>query len=165
MAFPEIDDRSDQLEQSNVAAQNYAPNKPNEVGGKVRRIQFTSDPTGWGTGNVNLIGVIPKGARLYPGRLWSPDQGTALIITIGAAAADGSGFLDEANTIADDDNFLTQSVIDLGTAQENTPINAALEDGGLLFEAGRELEISFVVQTVTALTPGDIEGYLEYVVD
>jgi len=167
MAFPTIDERSTELAASNSANQNYAPNTPAEVGGKVRRVNFTLDTTSMAADYVYLLGIIPAGAKLAPGHLWHPDVGTTCTVAFGLSATDGGGYIDaDGDTVADAEAYLTAAAVDLaGSAGSNVGFNHLQADSGFQYTIGRECYLTMTGVTAATVGAHTVEGYIEYVLD
>lgn len=162
-----IDLYSDQLTQSN--APNYAPNKANEKGGKLRRDYFTYTFASEAA-LVNIaVTKIPAGARLYGGFIATDDLGTDVDLAVGLVGADGNGFIDDTvgATVADTAAFLTTAANINTDAVGSTAYGAVITDN-FGYETAKEV---FLAITPTdggsySLTSGRVlRGYIDYVVE
>ena len=68
--------------------------------------------------NIKLA-LIPKGARILGGYATFEAMGTNMVADLGLMGADGSGFIDAAGSVADDDDFFTTAQIDTSAAGES----------------------------------------------
>ena len=146
----------------------HAPLKPNELHGRVRiafgQFQADRDATGAVIAQNDTVRfvTIPKGARLVGGFLKHGAFGASVTLDIGLKAADGSGYLDAAGTVADDPDALATNVL-LGAAPGTKSVFA--ETPYLFYETEKELEVTLLFEGANPADNVEISGYLEYVVD
>jgi len=81
---------------------------------------------------VGLI-KIPRDCRVLPSLLAHTAFGTGVTAEIGVAAQDGSGFIDKAGTIADDDDFFATGV-DVSAAGNELFADTVAGNLGYIFE-------------------------------
>ena len=106
--------------------------------------------------------LIPKGARVLASTLLLASVGTAADLEIGIAGADGSGYIDAANSVADDpDYFLASVVIEAATTQSFGQL------GGKNAHALMEKDVLLTLKLLTAAVPSGAVFTLDlqYVVD
>lgn len=109
-----IDTYSTQLTGVVAAEKNFL--KQDELGGRIRCAYFQYVASG-AQAALQVLGftVLPKGARYLGGKIYSDGAVATADLDVGLMAADGSGFIDEANSVADDEDLLGDA-IDIATA-------------------------------------------------
>jgi hypothetical protein len=112
----------------------------------------------------DIVGMmlIPKGARVLASRLLLASVGTAADIEIGVAGADGSGYLNAANTTADDpDFFLASAEIQAAATQDFGRLGD--KNGNYLFDK----DVILTIKLLTGAVPSGAVFTMDvqYVVD
>ncbi len=163
--MPTYDYQSVEIAASDSAAQNYAPSKANQTYGRVRRSMFTYAFLATESANDLVhLAKIPIGARMWGGVIASPDLGTTFTIDIGLAGADGSGYIDADNSVADDPNFFTTAALDPGAGAGAFDFGKlAVDNPGYETEKATDLYLKIV--TTGTPSAGTITGYVDYTVD
>lgn len=163
MAAITADYYSDEL--TSVRAEGNAKLKPNELQGRVRmaRFSFTTDDTlGLVDGENVFACVLPKGARVLGGVIKGEAMGGTADIDIGLAGADGNGYIDDDNSVADDDDlFLAGGDVD--AAFNLTFADTIARNYG--YELAKECYLVVTAETGNWTTDKDVVGHVEYVVD
>lgn len=151
----------------------HLPLKSTEQDGRVRVAWWnfnTTDDLNGGTlaeGNsIKLVKLI-KGSRFLRGRCMFEAMGIDQTADFGLFACDGSGYIDAAESVADDPNFFTTAAIavaaageaDFGVLQEDNP--------GYLLE--KDCWVTVTLGDITSSDPWaadkDLNGYVEFVTD
>lgn len=154
-----IDSYSTELAQ--VAPPNYAPLKANQQHGRLRIAVFTKQFATEAIGEDVALCKLPKGARILGGAISVSATTGSATLSVGLKGADNSGFIDSANTVADDVDSL------LGAAAITTTPKVALANSQALF-LGYETEKEVIVTLTTAadaMANQLVKGYVEYAVD
>lgn len=148
-------------------AEGHAPLKPNELHGRKRIAfgQFQADRDAAAAviaqnDSVRFV-TIPKGARLVGGLVKHGAFGSSVTLDIGLKAADGSGYLDAAGTVADDPDAIATN-LDIAAAGTKTVFE---ETPYLFYETEKELEVTFLFEGANPADNVEISGYIDYVVD
>lgn len=152
-------------ELTQVRAPGNAPIAPNEMHGRMRIARFTYETpvtTGVVDGQNIAACILPKGARVLRIFLAWEDMGTGVAVDVGLMGNDGSGFIDAANSVADDD-ALFAAAVDLATAGETTVADTIAENYG--YETEKECLLVLTAETGDWDAEQDIIGHVEYVVD
>lgn len=143
--------------------------KQNETG-KVRRLYFngnTADYSGLAELDTIKLRRIPKNARLFGGKLFFEAMGTNQKADIGLKAFDDSGYIDAANTVADDPDFLTTTQIDVASAGQGDFGVLRVDNPG--YETEKELYLTLTPEdsssNVAWTTSMTFHGYIDIVVD
>ena len=154
-------------EQTQVRAEGHAPIKPNELHGRQRIARFTLNTnthgaSGIADGSNVFVAKLPKGARILIGKLKFEAMGGTAALDVGLAAADGSGFIDAAGTVADDDD-LFGAAIDVSGAGEAVFADTIAQNYG--YELEKECYLVLTAETDNWADDKDLIGHIEYVVD
>jgi len=161
-------------QQLQVAPPNYSPLKPNELGGRLRvawwEFNTTDDPTSTMVEDDEVIlAVIPKGARIL-GIEWACEAGGAnQVVDVGIRGNDGTGYYDEAGTLADDDNFFTiDGAVDIHAAGDpGLAANTLTNNYGYVTDKEVQITMKFFDDTGSTAVAADkdVNGHITYVVD
>jgi len=144
--------------------QGWNPLDPNKAGGRLERRYFSyTVPTAGLTDGSNIIAcIIPKGARCLGGKLVPTGTGTSTQdVDVGVMGRDGSGFIDAAGSVADDDDFFVAAADVGGTATVNFGLTAALN---YAYVTEKELYLVLTVETTALIAANVIEGHIDFVV-
>lgn len=130
------------------------PKQELRVGECLDKIKFnTTDDLGGGTlaqGDLVIGPEVKKNDILTRLRLEWEAMGASATLNVGLRGADGDGYLDEAQTVADDVNLFTSSPIDVSSAgsQEillpfgstyDKDVEVTLSLGGAIWAADKDL--------------------------
>jgi len=145
----------------------HAPLKANELHGRVRMayFQFKADRDAAGAvvaqnDDVRLCN-IPSGARLIGGTVTHGAFGASVTVDFGLRAADNSGFLDKAGTVADDPDAIATN-LDVAAAGSKVLFE---ELAYLHYETEKELELYVLFEGANPADNVELAGHLLYVVD
>lgn len=176
--------KSEQVTQITAGA--HAPLMPNELHGRVRVAYFEWNSTTHATGasvaanDVINLAIIPSGARILRISGSNEDLGSgAVTVDFGLAGADGKGYIDTAEAVADDPDLFTASPLAMGTgtAGEFTAANTLTSGMGYPRNIPAPtppaqvpvLKECYLTATIVAevgfLADVDLCGYVLYVVD
>lgn len=151
----------------------YQPLKSNESEGRVRQKYWnfnTTDDLDGATladgDNIKLVKLL-KGTRIMLGKVWFEAMGANMTADIGLEGADGSGYIDADDSVADDPNFFTTAAIDVSGAGEAD--FAALQEDNIGYELTKDCYLT--VNTVDSVGSNpwaadkDFDGFVWYVLD
>jgi len=160
-----IDQYSQEL--TTVRAEGNSKLAPNVDGGRMRIKHFnhnTNDDgvSGDADGQNIALCKIPKGARVLEVFLAFEAMGGSSVLDLGLAGTDGSGFIDEADTVADDDDLFAAalSVVSAGEA-----VVADTIAQNYAYETDKEVYLVATVETDAWDADKDLTGHVVYVVD
>lgn len=154
---------SDELTQ--VRAEGHELLKPNEMHGRVRmcRFSYTTPATvGVVDGQNIAMCILPKGARILEVFAAFEAMGGSAALDIGLMAKDGSGYIDEDDSVADDDDLLG-AAISVVSAGETIAADTIAQNYG--YEIGKECYLVFTAETGNWAAEKDIVGHVLYVLD
>lgn len=122
-------------------------------------------------GDVIRLVKIPPHATIFGGKALFEAMGTDQIAKLGLIAVDGSGYLDKAETVADNDKFFTESEtndgIDVSSAGASD-FGLTLTDG-YRYKTEKECWLVATLDDTSSADPWaadkDFNGHLFYVVD
>ena len=163
MAAIPADDYSNELDQ--VRAPGHEPLKPNEEHGRVRFGRFTfetPETTGTTDGTNIFVYRLPKGARVLEIFMAWEAMGTTAACDVGLAGADGSGYIDADDSVADDDDLFA-AAIDVSSAGENICADTIAQNYG--YELGKECYLVLTAETANWAAEKDMIGHVLFVVD
>jgi hypothetical protein len=130
-----------------------------------RRVHFFdyTVPTGdEADGNHVFACKLPPNARILGGEVVCDGCGTGAEVDVGLAAFDGSGYIDSAGTVADDDDFLG-AALDIAAAGRDTFAKTIAQNYGYVTE--KELWLVLTVENAGWDADSVIKGSIEIVVD
>jgi len=78
----------------------YAPLRPNQLQGRVRRIMFTYTAASDASGQNIALAKIPKGARLTQVNIAVSASTGSATLAFGLAGANGNGYIDDGNVFS-----------------------------------------------------------------
>jgi len=78
----------------------YAPLRPNQLGGRVRRMIFTYTAASDASGNTIALAKIPKGARIFAIQFAVGTSLGSATLAFGLAGANGNGYIDDGNVFS-----------------------------------------------------------------
>lgn len=150
-----------------VASPDHDPLDANEHRGKVRvsHFQFQADRDATGAAAAQNDDVelcrIPAHARLLDGFVKHAAFGTSVVLDVGLKALNGDGYLDEADTVADDPDAIA------------TDVNIAAAGSFSLFEetayrmyvTEKELVLTCKFEGANPADNVELEGYISYSVE
>lgn len=160
---------------ANIAGQPLTYLRPNELGGRMRVAFFyfapTADPTSSG---ILSLTKLPAGARIIGGQLVSLNSISGTTMSVGLAAADGSGVPD-ANTsdydpgngqavLTADNATYFATTLGIGTDGTYTFAGTAAQHYGYVFQKECFLIGSFGTHGMTA-NSSLLYGHVTYIVD
>lgn len=151
----------------NAYTTTYAPLKTYEKEGRIRFASFSFSNTGQTATNAGLC-IIPRGAKIVSIQMVSTVTHGAVTMKFGLAARDNSGYLDAANSVADDDDGLRQATSSGG----GTTLLTLYPDGttanigalGMDYVTEKDVWLTFTSGAALAAT-GVTKGRVFYVVD
>jgi hypothetical protein len=153
----------------NVSGLTTAKVPLNETG-KVRRLWFefnTDELTGLAEFDKIQLVLVPKGARIHGGKAFWEAMGSNEKADFGLMGADGSGYIDAANSVADDVDFLTTAQLDVAAAGEGE--FGVLQEDNPGYVAEKDLWLIVVPEdsssTVAWAADKDLKGYVDLVLD
>lgn len=148
-------------------AQGHAPLAPNELHGRVRiayfQFQADRDATGAVVAQNDTLRAchIPVGARLIGGKYKCGAFGASVTVDFGLRAADGSGYLDTADTVADDPDAIATN-LDVSAAA----VGDLFEEPAYLgYVTEKELILDAIFEGANPADNVELSGWVEYVVD
>lgn len=146
-----------------LEATNFDPLKANELSGRVRCAFFNYVADGAQAADQVLgFTKLPVGARYLGGKVYSDGAVATADLDVGLIAADGSGFIDKAGTVADDIDLLGDA-IDIATAGVYDLLDTEPAALGYLLE--KECWVAGKLLTA-GLADGDVlTGVIFYVTD
>ena len=151
------------LQQNKIAGASASVVPASEVEAKVRRSCFNLDLASQATGTYGLC-RIPKGA-IIQGIKWcnSVSLGSSTI-TFAPVAADGSGYIDAANSVADDAAgtllfFKNPAAVSTVTTGQSCADSIAQN---FMYVTEKELILTLIVAAAALPSSGTLKGYVEY---
>lgn len=149
------------VELAQVQPPAYSPLKPNEEGGRVRCAMFSYTFASQSAGHDVALCKLPKGARILGGAISVSATTGSMTLSVGLMGADGDGYLDAADSVADDVDILLAAAAITTTPKVALANTQALD---YLYETEKEL---YVTMTTAAAAAGTqvVKGHVEYVVD
>lgn len=148
-------------------AQGHAPLQPNELHGRVRiaYFQFQADrdiaAAAIAQNDSVRLCQLPAGARLIDGWYKFGAFGGSVTLDLGLFAADGSGYLDVAGTVADDPDAIATNV-SIATAGAAALFEELAYRG---YETEKEVELRGLFEGANPADNVELSGYILYVVD
>jgi len=153
------------IEYTLATAVGHTPIAPNQMGGRVRMAYFTyTTPATTGVTDGQNIGmcVIPKGARVLGGKIIGEAMAGSAAVDIGLAGNDGSGYIDAAGSVEDDDDLFLAAG-DVSSAFALTFADTIARNYG--YETEKEVILVATAETDDWAAEKDVYGHVEYVVD
>lgn len=153
----------------NAYTTTYAPLKTYEKEGRLRLATFSFANASQAAGYYGLC-VLPKGAKIVQiAMVSSVTHGTTVTVKLGLAGRDGSGYIDTANSVADDDDGLRQATVTAGGTTLLTlyPDGTAANIGalGMDYVTEKEVWLTMTTAAATLAATGVTKGRVFYVVD
>lgn len=144
-------------------ATNFDPLRANELSGRVRCAYFVYTASGAQAANQVLgFTKLPAGARYVGGRIYSDGAVATADLDVGLIAADGSGTIDAAGSVADDIDFLGDA-IDIATAGAYDLL--ATEPAALGYLLEKECWVAGKLLTAGLADEDVLAGVIFYVTD
>jgi hypothetical protein len=145
----------------------HTPSNPNIAGG-VKRHAYATYETTTSTGDADGVSIamiqLPPGALITGLKVWCDDMGnSSQKMDIGVFGVDGSGYYDQAQTLADDDDLI-ESDMAVDSAVAGTEIIAALADLNA-YKFDKAVYLAATVETATWDADKTLTFVCEYVVD
>jgi len=161
MSLPVFDVDSEQV--AKIRSLDYTMLRPYDVYGR-QRLSYGNVPTGTVYAEDDVVGIlkVKKGCRILPGVLFFTALGASITADVGVAAQDGSGYIDEAGTVADDPDFFTSAPIDVSAAGSAAFADTLAENVGYIFEKDVIVTVTLAGGTPAATA---IAAMLTYVND
>lgn len=147
-----------------IVGVDYAMLSTNEHHGRRRASYFSyTVPTG-GEADDNHVfaALLPEGARILGGEFICDGAGTGAQVDIGLAGFDGSGYIDKALTVEDDDDLLG-AAIDIAAAGRDTFAGTIAQNYGYVLD--KPCWLVLTVENAGWTEEKVIKGSVEYVVD
>lgn len=144
-------------------APNYGPKERNRASAVNREswtFNTTDDPTSTlANGDSVRVALLPKGTRIWGGKVFFEAIGTSAVLDFGLEGANGDGTYDGSNS--DDPNFFTTAQLAVASAGE-AEFGVLQEDN-----PGYELVVDcYLTMTFAGATPAadkDVDGYVDVV--
>ena len=149
---------------TNIDASDFV--STNELGGRERIAKFDYTVATVAVGDTVLLTKIPAGARFVGGAIDFEDLGTSVALDLGIKGADGSGYIDQADSVADDPDYFLDG-IDVSSAGQDTVAELAQGDSNALSTIDKSCYL-YATNTAASNAWTDdavIKGVLKYVVD
>lgn len=153
-----------------VTAQNAAahtPSNPSVAGGVIRYAygSYTTPSAGLADDSTVAMLRLPPYARIISLKLTSADMGNSgEAVDIGYAAVDGSGYIDEAQTTADDRDAIVNDVAVSSAVSQSEQITVANANIGTTM-MDKEVYLTATVETDAWAGDSAITFECQYVVD
>ena len=137
--------------------------EPTEHYGRVRAsyAEYTVPAGTEADGNNVAMVRLPENARILEGYVISDDLGSGKV-DVGLSGLDGSGFIDAANTVADDDDFFGVNLDTTSAGTLEFAATAALNKG---YKTEKECWLVFTVETAVWAAAAVVRALVYYVVD
>lgn len=151
-------------EATKIVGVGYEQLMPTESRGRRRASYFSYTVPAGGEADDNHVFAckIPEGARILGGSFKTDGCGAGAQVDIGVAAVDGSGYIDTAETVSDDDDFFGAAV-DIAAAGADAFASTIAQNYG--YKTEKELWLVLTVENAAWGAAAEIAGDIEYVVD
>lgn len=138
---------------------------PDQHYGRVRCSYFSDTPAGGGDATDSmLVARLPKGARVIDIQLVHGAHTGLTGLDVGLQGADGSGYIDAANSVADDPDFFTPTALDVSSAGRTSVLTLATGNFG--YKTEKEVDVILDVAVgVNGFANAVMSGFILYVVD
>lgn len=153
------------VEIAQVEGVGHDPLKPHEQHGRMRivRFSFTTDASlGLVDGEKITACILPSGARIMEIYMVHGAMGGSGRVDIGVEGKDGSGFIDAAGSVADDDDLFGINISLVSAGELSAANTVALEYG---YVTEKALYLTLTAETGNWTTSIPLEGHVVYVLD
>jgi len=147
-----------------IASLSYEMLRPYDHHGRRRVVYFDyTVPTGGEADDNHVFACkLPAGARILGGEFVTDGLGTGAQVDVGLAGFDGSGYIDAAGTVADDDDLLG-AALDVAAAGNDQFAKTIAQNYGYLTE--KPVWVVLTVENAAWDAAAQIAGSVEYVID